>query len=205
MNYAKLDCPYSELDEFHLVQACQQKSVAAFNELYRRYLHHVRAVLHRLGPDLSQIHEDIVQEVFLRIWRSLDTLRNVRAFRSWLNRLVTNLFYNELRKHPRQFVLSTDDCLKGSEGVDDADCVEIADNRARPDEVCERRETIVFINKAIKRLPERQKKIFVLREYYGLPYEEIASCTNTELGTVKSRLSRAKCKMQYLLKPLVCA
>src|SRR5208283_5345811 len=205
MNCVKSACPYTALDDYELVIACQQKIEAAFNELYKRYLGHVHSVLRRQAPDLVQNHDDIAQEVFLRVWKSIETLQNPRAFKKWLNRVITNLFYNELRKRPKDFVTSLDEHFKDAEGEDDSDCLDIADNKAQPDEVLERNETILYINSALSRLPNKFKNAFVLREIYGLHYDEIALRTNIELGTVKSRISRAKCKMQFELQTLNCA
>jgi RNA polymerase sigma-70 factor (ECF subfamily) len=191
---------YDDLDDYDLVQACQRKSEIAFNALYKRYRCHVQRVLHRLAPDLAQSHDDYVQEVFVRVWKNIDTLRNPRAFKTWLNRLIANLFYDELRKRPKNIVISLDEPLR--DGDDDGPCREIADTKAQPDENCERNEIIGHVNIALQQLPQHSRNVIVLREFHGLSYEEIALRTKTEVGTVKSRISRARSKMQCHLKKL---
>lgn len=194
---------YADLDDHDLVLACQQKIEAAFNALYRRHLCYVRGMLNRLAPDLAPNHDDIVQEIFVRVWKSINSLRNPRAFKTWLTRLIRNLFCDELRKRPKATMISIDEPLKGQD--DDGPCREIADSRARPDESFERNEIIVNINVALAQLPLQFKNVIVLREFYGLSYEEIALHTKTELGTVKSRIARGKAKMQSQLARLNCA
>ena len=194
------DSLYADLDDYDLVQACQKRCEAAFNALYKRYRSHVLRVLHRLAPDLAQSHEDYVQEVFVRVWKNIDTLRNPRAFKTWLNRLIANLFYDELRKRPKSIVISIDEPLK--DGDDDGPCREIADTKAQPDDNCERNEIIVHVNAALQQLPQHSQNVIVLREFYGLSYDEIALRTHTEVGTVKSRISRARSKMQSHLEKL---
>lgn len=196
---------YSDLDDYDLVLACQKKIEAAFNVLYRRYSRFVRGMLMRLAPDLAQSHDDIVQEVFLRVWKSIDSLRNPGAFKTWLSRLVRNLFCDELRKRSNGFVISIDEPMKGADVNDDSVYREIVDSGARPDEVFERNEIIVNVDVALELLPQQFKTVVLLREFYGLSYDEIAFRTKTELGTVKSRIARGRSKMQSHLEQLNCA
>lgn len=115
------------------------------------------------------------------------------------------MFYDELRKRPKETVVSIDEHRKGADSDHDADGYQIADNKAQPDENLERRDTLVSIDSALKQLPEQFRKVIVLREFYGLTYEEIALRTKVEVGTLKSRIARAKSKMQSQLKQLNCA
>src|SRR5579883_577782 len=84
-----------------LIVLCQRKDSRAFQELIKRHQRTVYALLYRLAPDWNDT-ADLAQEVFIRMWRSIANLRNPGAFRSWLSQIVTNLFYDELRKRPRQ-------------------------------------------------------------------------------------------------------
>src|SRR5207253_3800314 len=138
-------------------------------------------------------------EVFIRIWRSINNLRNPASFRSWLTQIVTNLFYDELRKRPRRLpTISMDESLD-DEG--DGPTRDIADTTAQPDDIVLNREISEVIRAAMVRLPEQFRTAIVLREVGGLSYEEIAVLTKTEMGTVKSRIARARSKLQELLKP----
>jgi RNA polymerase sigma factor (sigma-70 family) len=205
MSTAKFVSSCSGLDDCDLVVACQQKNEAAFSVLYKRYVRFVYGLLNRLAPDLAQIHDDMVQEVFARVWKCISTLRNPRVFRTWLTQLTTNLFYDSLRQRPKEPVLSTDEPMKGADSDNDGAYLEIADTRAQPDESFERKQTIIFINAAVRELPKTFQNVLILREFYGLSYEEIALLTKTGLGTVKSRIARGRSKIQQRLERLMCA
>src|SRR5208283_3069842 len=101
-------------------------------------------------------------------------------------------------------VISLDQPLGGADG-DDGGCREIADTKAQPDERFEGEEIIVQVNEALEQLPKQFKNVFVLRELYGLSYDEIALRMNSRRGTVKSRIARARTKMQSHLGKLNCA
>src|SRR5262250_1136873 len=88
---------YAKMADAELIVACQQRDEAAFQQLLERYQRTVRGMLYRLAPDWQDT-ADLSQEVFIRIWWSIDQLRNPYAFKSWLKQIVTNLFYDELRK-----------------------------------------------------------------------------------------------------------
>jgi RNA polymerase sigma-70 factor (ECF subfamily) len=190
----------SQKTDAELVVLSQQKDPAAFEILVKRYQRQIFNVLYQLAPDWNTT-ADLTQEVFIRAWRSIHNLRNPRAFRSWLNQIATNLFYDELRKRPKQ--LNT---LSMDEGFDNDDSDEnstrdIADTSALPDECIVRKELTEVIHKAMAELPEQFRVAIVLRELQGLSYEEIAVLTQSEMGTVKSRIARARTKIQELLTP----
>jgi RNA polymerase sigma-70 factor (ECF subfamily) len=191
------------MSDAELVVACQTKNKAAFEVLVKRYQRNVYGLLYQLAPDWHD-SSDLAQEVFIRIWRSIHTLRNPRAFRSWLHQLVTNLFYDELRKRPKNATISLDESLKSDES-DENNTRDIADHSAMPDELTERRELSDLINKAIDKLPDQFRRVIVLRELDGLSYDEIAALTESEIGTVKSRIARARAKVQDMLQSYVKA
>jgi RNA polymerase sigma-70 factor, ECF subfamily len=194
---------YSDLSDTDLILACQQKDAAAFNVLFKRYERYVHGLIFQMAPDWTNSREDLAQEVFIRIWRSIATLRNPNAFKGWLNQLITNLFYDELRKRPRFGIVSMDEPF----GNDDEQggTRDIPDHGSTPDELAHRHEIMQKVNEAIDTLPPQFKNVIILRELHGLPYEEIAALTKTEVGTVKSRIARARAKMQNQLNPLKIA
>lgn len=190
---------YSQKSDRDLVIACQRREQAAFEELVKRHQKTVFALLYQLAPDWLDT-SDLAQEVFIRVWRSINNLRNPGAFRSWLTQIVTNLFYDELRKRPRKLpTISMDDNL----GDDDTNqgTKDVPDDSALPDEKILNAELSVVIREAMLKLPEQFRTSIVLREVEGLSYEEIAVITKTEMGTVKSRIARARLKLQEMLKP----
>lgn len=190
---------YSQKSDRDLVIACQKREPAAFEELVKRHQKTVYALLYQLAPDWHDT-SDLAQEVFIRVWKSITNLRNPSAFRSWLTQIVTNIFYDELRKRPRKLpTVSMDDAL----GDDDSDgpSRDIPDESEIPDENLLNQELSAVIRQAMLKLPEQFRTAIVLREVEGLSYEEIAVITKTEMGTVKSRIARARSKLQEILKP----
>ncbi len=188
---------FDGLSDDELVAACQNRNKDAFEALVKRFQRTVYGLLYKLAPDWHDT-ADLSQEVFIRVWRSIESLRNAHAFRSWLNQLVTNLFYDELRKRPRNATISIDESLKPDES-DDNNTRDIADHSAMPDELTQRRELSDAISDAIAKLPGQFRQVIVLRELEGLSYDEIAFITQSEIGTVKSRIARARAKVQDML------
>lgn len=191
------------MSETELVRACQNRNQDAFEALVHRYQRTVYGHLYKLAPDWNDT-ADLTQEVLIRIWRSLPALRDPRAFRRWLNQLVTNLFYDELRKRPKGATISIDESLKSDESEENI-TRDIPDESAMPDEVMQRHELSAAINDAIDKLPCQFRQVIVLRELEGLSYDEIAEITSSEIGTVKSRIARARAKVQNLLEAYVKA
>jgi RNA polymerase sigma-70 factor, ECF subfamily len=189
---------YAQYSDRDLVVACQRREQAAFEELVKRYQRTVYSLLYQLAPDWNDT-ADLAQEVFLRIWRSINNLRNPSSFRPWLTQIVTNLFYDELRKRPRRLpTINIDDTESFGE---DSAPFEIPDASAQPDEMLQSRQVTEVIREAMASLPEQFRTAIVLRELEGLSYEEIGVLTKTEMGTVKSRIARARARLQELLRP----
>jgi RNA polymerase sigma-70 factor, ECF subfamily len=189
---------YRDLKDFDLVRLCQSKNQVAFEVLVKRHHRNVMATLYRLAPDWND-SADLAQEAFIRIWKGIDKLQNPKAFKSWMTQIVTNLFYDELRKRPRcTYVLSLDAPVYGDE--EDHATRDLPDPAAGPDEVLHRKQLIKSVDAAIAALPRQFRTALELREVEDLPYEEIARITRSDLGTVKSRISRARTKVQKVLQ-----
>lgn len=189
-----------QLDTEALIGLAQQDNMAALEELVVRNQRLVYMALQQLAPERNDI-ADLAQEVLLRMCRSIKSLRNPKTFKFWLNRIITNLFYDELRKLPRRLkTVSMDEPMSDGEN-DSSPTRDIADHSLRPEELTLGSELDETIRKAIETLPEQFRTIIVLRELQGLSYEEIASLTHASLGTVKSRLARARLKLQEAIQP----
>lgn len=183
-----------------LIGLAQSGQMSALEELVVRHQKLVYVTLYQLAPDRNDIN-DLTQEVLLRMCRSIKSLRNPKTFKYWLNRIITNLFYDELRKMPRQLkTISLDEPVYNDE-EEQSPARDIPDSSERPDKVALNSELDRKIQQAIHNLPEQFRTIIVLREIQGLSYEEIASLTDTNIGTVKSRLARARLKLQEVLEP----
>lgn len=184
-----------------LAQEDGKDSLIALEELVSRYQKSVFVALYQLAPDRNDI-SDLAQDVLLRMCRSIKSLRNPKTFKYWLNRIITNLFYDELRKSPRRLhTISMDAPVYEDEQDTKAMTHDIPDFKEVPEKKLLSTELDKKIQEAIAHLPEQFRTIIVLREIQGLSYEEIASLTHSNLGTVKSRLARARLKLQETLKP----
>jgi RNA polymerase sigma-70 factor (ECF subfamily) len=191
-----------DLDDAALIALCQQKNERAFEALVKRHQRMVTGLLYRLAPDWDN-HADLSQEVFIRMWRNIRNLKNARAFKSWVTQITTHLFYDELRKRPRQLrVVSMDEPIN-HEDADEGATRDIIDKSAGPEELLDRKELQVIVNDAMSQLPEQFRTAIVLRELQQMSYEEIAVLTDSELGTVKSRIARARSKVQEIVAPYV--
>ncbi len=188
-----------KLSNYELIQFCQlgtSPDRAAFAELLRRYQSHVDKILYHLAPDW-QDRADLAQEVWLRVYRHIQRLQEPAKFQGWLSRITTNLFYDELRKRKRHaHPLSLDAPRRLSDGEMDW---EIAADQPSPDQNMSTREFYEQLQTAIADLPEVFRTTIVMREIQGLSYEEIAEITQVSLGTVKSRIARARARLQFLL------
>lgn len=189
-----------KLSNYDLVLRCQEglrPERDAFAELMRRYQSHVEKVLYHLAPDW-QDRADLAQEVWIRVYRNIKRLNDPVKFRGWLSRIATNLFYDELRKRKRvREPLSLDAPRAVEDGEMDW---EIASDDPGPEENLTTREFYDQLRDAIADLPEVFRVTIVLREIEGMAYEEIAEITGVSLGTVKSRIARARQRLQLQLQ-----
>jgi RNA polymerase sigma-70 factor (ECF subfamily) len=191
---------YSELTDTELVVLCQQKDNGAFEVLMKRHQRTVYGMLVKLAPDWNDT-ADLAQESFIRIWKGIGQLQNPRAFKSWMIQIVTHLFYDELRKRPRRTpAISLDQALYGDE-EGESPTRDIADQSAGPEELMQRKDLNDMVQSAIAGLPRQFRTAIVLRDLEDKTYDEIAQITNTDIGTVKSRISRARTKVQQVLRP----
>lgn len=191
---------YRKMTTEELVVLSQQNDLKALEELIRREQKNVFATFSYLAKKRENI-ADLTQEALLRVAKNINSLKNPKLFKSWLNQIVTNLFYDELRKTSRK-----PDIISMDEEPDDSGFSLksiIPDKKCKPPEKCISSELEQIIKNAILNLPEQLRVAIVLRELQGLSYEEIAEATNSSVGTVKSRISRARLKLQDGLKSYI--
>ena len=195
--------PPEKLSNYDLIILCQKGSQpdrGAFTELLNRYQSHVDRVLYHLAPDW-QDRADLAQEVWIRVYRNVKMLNEPVKFRGWLSRIATNLFYDELRKRKRvRHPMSLDAARREDDGEIEWD---IISDYPSPDDNLATREFYDRLQAAIAGLPEAFRVAIVLREIEGLAYEEIAEMTEVSLGTVKSRIARARAKLQTVLQKYI--
>ncbi len=190
-----------QLTSTELVALCQQRlrpERMMFAELLRRYQGHVDKLLYHLAPDWPD-RADLAQEVWIRVYRNMRRLNDPAKFKGWLGRITTNLFYDELRRRKRnRATLSLDAPLALEDGSIDWD---VPANAPGPVDTMMTQEFYDQLHRAIADLPEVFRTTIVLREIQGLSYEEIAEMTKVSLGTVKSRIARARQRLQTVLQP----
>ncbi len=181
-------------EERRLVDRAQRGDVESFNALVRAYEGRVYNLCYRMLGDADSA-ADAAQDAFLAAFRNLRSFRG-GSFRSWMLRIATNACYDQLRARKRRPTVSLD------EGDDDEEAspLQIADLAESPSDFALRRELAAAIERGLSELPDEQRIILVLSDIEGLAYDEIAQITNTNLGTVKSRLSRGRARLRDVLK-----
>ena len=191
---------YKEMNLYDLICSAQEDDYDALEELIKREQKNVFASFCYLGASKESL-SDLTQEVLFRMSKNIKSLKNPKLFKSWLGQIISNLFYDDLRKKQRiPEAISIDSYWLNDDTTDD--CVlHICDNNLKPDEHILGRELTDVIRETICKLPEHFRLVIILRELQGLSYEEIAKITQTNVGTVKSRISRARSKLQECLKP----
>ncbi len=191
---------YKDMNLYDLICTAQEDDYNALEELIKREQKNIYASFCYLGAPKESI-SDLTQETLFRMSKNIKTLKNPKLFKSWIGQIVSNLFYDELRKKQRSIdSVSIDSYWQNDDGNDN--CVlNICDNKMKPDEKTLGKELTDVIRNTICNLPEHFRLVIILRELQGLSYEEIAKITKTNVGTVKSRISRARNKMQESLKP----
>jgi RNA polymerase sigma factor (sigma-70 family) len=181
-------------EEQRLVEAGQRGDVEAFNQLVRLYESRVYNLCYRMLGD-ADAAADVAQDTFISAYRNLHRFRG-GVFRSWLLRIATNACYDALRARKRRPSVSLD----AAQEADDGQGFDIPDPSESPDDAALRRELAAAIQRGIDELPDDQRVVVILSDVQGLAYEEIAEVTNTNLGTVKSRLSRARARLRDILR-----
>jgi RNA polymerase sigma-70 factor, ECF subfamily len=172
--------------DYGLFRRIQNGDMVAFNELVDKYRNRLMNVITRMIHSQEEA-EDIVQETFVRVYQHRDSFDFQHCFSTWLYTIALNLARNELRKRKRFKFLDIFD-LKGNEA-------EIAVEMKAPTNLPQ------AMKKAIDSLPDKYKMAFILRDIEEQSYEEVAKIMNIPLGTVKSRVNRARAMLRDKLKP----
>ena len=170
----------------------------AFGELMHRYQPRLLNFINRMIGDRER-SEDLVQEAFVRVHRHLHRFDPTRKFSTWVYTIASNLAKNELRNRARSPLVFPDSARAPAE--DEARPLEFEDSTLRPDTMFENRSLHELVQSTVAQLTPHHRVVFVLRELEGRSYEEIAGVTRTNLGTVKSRLNRARSSFAEMIAP----
>jgi RNA polymerase sigma-70 factor (ECF subfamily) len=179
-----------------LVQRAQYGDQAALCEIISRYERKTYNLAYRLMGNHADA-SDAAQEALVRIYTRLDHFRGDSAFSTWLFRVVTNTCLDELRRRGRLRHTSLDSALPTDEGALPRQTTSEAES---PIERAEQREVQAAVQRAISRLPEDYRVVVVMRDLHDYSYHEIADVLGTSLGTVKSRLHRARQALRVILR-----
>ncbi len=184
------------MDETHLIQAAKRGDVESFNVLVLAYQDIAYTAAYRI---MGEPHSaaDAAQEAFISAYQKLHQFRG-DSFKPWLMRIVTNACYDELRRRQRRPVTSLD----ALSDVQPADGLELHSPQENPEQHAQRSELNTAIQDCINDLPDDQRVIAVLSDVESYAYQEIADITGLPLGTVKSRLSRARNRLRDCLREI---
>jgi RNA polymerase sigma-70 factor, ECF subfamily len=186
------------LDDSGVVSAFLEGESRAFDELVNRYQNRLLNFVYRTTGDRERA-EDLVQEVFVRVYRHIHRFDRSRKFSTWIYTIASNLAKNELRNRSRNPLVLFQTIRRNWE--DDDRPLQFEDPGSRPDDLYRKRHLREVVEDAVEKLPPHHRNVFVLRELEGKSYEEIAEITSCNLGTVKSRLNRARNAFASLVAP----
>ena len=184
-----MTAPEGRVSDVELIHRTQQGNTTAFDELMMRY----NEAIYRLAYSTVRNHadaEDISQEAFIRAYRAIGRFNEKYRFYTWMHRITVNLCINLMRQRKRMRLVSLPGSERGSEWA------EIADPRSDIEDGELRRD----LDRAMEELPPEQRAVLVLRVKQELSYSEISETLDIPIGTVMSRLSRARGHLKKLLK-----
>jgi len=179
-------------DEVVLVERCQSGDAAAFDSLVAKYAPQVYNLAYRMVGHPEDA-EDMAQAVFIRVFRAIKSFRGTSSFNTWLYRVATNVCLDELKRRKRRPV-STEWPREEDVPLDPPSAAAVD-----PETAVLRRERQELVQRAIQSLPESQRVVLVLADIQGLSYDEISEALGASLGTVKSRLNRARLALKSKL------
>ncbi|AXK40876.1 RNA polymerase sigma factor RpoE [Crenobacter cavernae] len=182
-----------------LVERAQRGEKRAFDLLVAKYQRRLGRLLSRFIRDSADV-EDVTQEAFVKAYRALPSFRGDSAFYTWLYRIGINTAKNFLSANGRRYVLNSEVVDDEGESFDMASQVPDLNT---PETELMNRQIVETVNAAVARLPEELRTAISLREMDGLSYEEIAQVMNCPIGTVRSRIFRAREAIATELRPLL--
>ena len=184
-----------------LIHLAQQDDLDAVEEIVKRNQENIYASFYYLSNNCEDIL-DLTQEALLKMARNIKKLKDATKFKAWLNQIVTRLFYDYIKSKNRKLKTVPID-KKDDEEQDRFNVADVPCKECTPEQSSLNSELNCIIERSIHKLPDSFRLAIVLREFQGLSYEEIAEITNTNVGTVKSRIARARNKLQEELKAYI--
>ncbi len=186
-------------NECAVIQRCKQGDLSAFDELVRMYEKQVYNFAYRLAGNYDDAN-DIACEAFIKVFNAINTFRGDANFSTWLFRIVTNLYLDERKRSKAHMNIPLDEYIDLDESTVTR---QIEDSSPSPQEILESKERAEVLNSAIQQLPDYQRVMVLLFHTQGKSYEEIAEIIGLPIGTVKSRLNRARLALRDKLGPVL--
>jgi RNA polymerase sigma-70 factor, ECF subfamily len=185
-----------------LVERAKRGEVSAFEMLVVKYQRRIERLIGRMVRDTDLV-QDIAQETFIRAYRALPQFRGDSAFYTWLYRIAVNTAKKALVEKKRDPVVFEGALVSTEEGEEPSRVESVLTDGETPETVLAGRQVAATVNAAIDALSEDLRQAIVLREIEGLSYEEIADVMNCPIGTVRSRIFRAREAIAVKLRPLL--
>ena len=185
--------PDFELSDEILIKKFQEGDVGAYNQLVYRFKDRLLNFIYRFVNDLD-LAEDLVQDTLLKLYTHKDSYQEIAKFSTWLYTIAANLARTELRKKKRRKTFSVTELSR-----DDREFI-IASSDVDPSEDISSQNFEKSVQRALAELPDDFKTIIILRDIQELSYDEISTIIELPLGTVKSRINRARLKLYECLQ-----
>lgn len=180
-------------EDERLIADCKKGNAKAFRILIDKYKQDCLNVAYQLIGD-KQLAEDIAQEAFIKVYKSIDKFRGDSAFFTWLYQITLNLCRDYFRKQPQEYPVSLE-----SSALESILRKQIPDSDDAPENHLEKQELQRIIKKSLAELSFKHRQVIVLRDLQGFTYKKIAELLEIPLGTVKSRLNTARNRLQKKL------
>jgi RNA polymerase sigma-70 factor (ECF subfamily) len=185
-----------------LVERVKLGDMRAFEMLVVKYQRRIERLISRMVRD-SDLVQDIAQETFIRVYRALPQFRGDSAFYTWLYRIAVNTAKKMLMDMKRDPLVLESSLHSGEEGEETSRAETELSNGETPEALLASKEIAAAVNAAVEALSEDLRQAITLREIEGLSYEEIADLMNCPIGTVRSRIFRAREAIALRLRPLL--
>lgn len=190
-----------DLTDEQLMLRVQEGHTASFDVLVERYKDRLFNYLLRLVGNRDEA-EEVAQEAFVKAYIHAEKYKTIAKFSTWLYTIATNLVRNRMRSRSRAPQVFSLWSKRRSDGEDEKP-IDIVDKSRSPEDKINDAELSEIINRAIEQIPEKYRTSFVLREINQLSYEEIAAVTGLKLGTVRSRINRARNRFRRIVEPIL--
>ena len=202
MREAEKSIERSVMEDIELITVFKAGDKMAFDTLVLRHKDMVFNLCYRFLGDFQDAN-DTAQDVFIKAYKALKRFRAESSFSTWIYRIALNTCKNRIKSLEHRYREQTRSLDNPGKSGNDNPPMEIADDSPSPPEALESKERSMIIQKAIHSLPKAKKEMVLLRDMEGLSYEEIMNITGLNIGTVKSKIARARSDLREKLKGVI--